>query len=103
MNGVHIESKVLDFQVGLSRETIQVVVVERLHQLVHGKIGGQVEIGTTVQLHGLGQEALDIRHRHIAFHLEFQSDVAQQIVHQATGSKDAAVEFGITLLYSFCS
>ena len=77
MNGVHVQGEVLDFQVGLGRKAVQVVIIERLHQLLNCEVGSQVEVGATVQLHCLGQEALNIRHRHIAFHLEFQADVTQ--------------------------
>ena len=95
MNRVHIEGEVLDFQVGLGREAVQVVVVERLHQLCYGEVGSQVEVGAAIEFEVFGQEALQIRHRHITFHLEFQADVAQQIIHQSTGSQAAAVEFSI--------
>ena len=54
MYGVHIEGEAIDAQVGLGREAIQVVVFERLHQILHGEVGRQVEIGAAVEFDVFG-------------------------------------------------
>ena len=94
MDGVHVEGEVVDFQVGLGREAIQVVVVERLHQLFVCKVSRQIEVGASVEFDIFGQESLDVRQRHITLHFEFQPDVAQQIVHHAIGGEATTIEFG---------
>ena len=77
MDGIHVEGEAVDPQVSLGRKAVQIVVVKRLHQLLHGEVSRQVKVGATVEFDVFGHEALDVRQRHVAFHFEFQPDVAQ--------------------------
>ena len=83
MNGIHIECKILDFQLSFGNKTVEVVVFQGLHQLLQREIGIQVEVSTAVQLEVLRQKTFQIIYRHIPFHVEFETHVTQQVLDRA--------------------
>ena len=45
MDGVHIEGEVLDFQCTIGFQTIQIIIIQGLHQLLDGEVRCQIEVG----------------------------------------------------------
>ena len=95
MDGVHVEGKAFDLQVSLSEKPVKVVVFQRLHQLVEGAVGIEVEVGATSQLDVFREEGFQIGHRHVARHVELEAQVAQQVLDGAFGVEARLVELGV--------